>query len=99
MSSRNVSWNVVTCEKMMKNAQQKDKKKKKMMIMVIMQMKWLHAAEEVSGVEFSDYISIDLDIAACGILSIEEMCDEETKDNIQADEAEPTPIPSLSWKF
>lgn len=66
----------------------------------------------MSGVEFSDYISIDLDIAACGILSIEEMCDEakyekideeidelivqEAKDNIQADEAEPTPIPSLS---
>lgn len=59
------------------------------------------------SVWFSDYISIDLDIAACGILSIEEMCDEakyekideEAKDNIQADEAEPTPIPSLSWKF
>lgn len=65
---------------------------------------WLRVAEDVSGVKFSDYISIDQDVATCGILSIEEMCDDaknenngkEAEDNVHADEAEPTPVPSMS---
>ncbi|GFT87443.1 hypothetical protein NPIL_184041 [Nephila pilipes] len=65
---------------------------------------WLHVAEDVSGVKFSDYISIDQDVATCDILSIEEMCDnaknknngEKAEDNVHTDEAELTPLPSLS---
>ncbi|GFT84855.1 hypothetical protein NPIL_156371 [Nephila pilipes] len=75
---------------------------------------WLHVADDVSGVKFSDYISIDQDVAKCDIQSIEEMCDDAKNKNngeeaediiicfftiimniIHADEAGPTPVPSL----
>ncbi|GFU33782.1 hypothetical protein NPIL_648221 [Nephila pilipes] len=64
----------------------------------------LRVAEVVSDVKFSDYISIDQDVATCSILGIEEMYDkvkyisngEEAEDNVHSEEAEPTPVQSLS---
>ena len=38
--------------------------------------RWLRVADDVSGVKFSDYIFIDQDVATCGILTIQEMCDD-----------------------
>ncbi|GFU18976.1 hypothetical protein NPIL_381651 [Nephila pilipes] len=65
---------------------------------------WLRVAEDVSGEKLSDYISIDQNVATCSTQSIEEICDdaknknngEEAEDTVLADEAEPTPVPSLS---
>ncbi|GFS33099.1 retrovirus-related Pol polyprotein from transposon RE1 [Nephila pilipes] len=37
--------------------------------------KWLHVVDDMSGVKFSDYISIYQDVVTCGILSIKKMCD------------------------
>ncbi|GFS45258.1 hypothetical protein NPIL_341961 [Nephila pilipes] len=65
--------------------------------------KWFRVAEDVPGVKFSDCISIDQDVATCGILSTEVMCDEcENKNNGEeaeedhANEDNPSPVPSLS---
>ncbi|GFS84331.1 hypothetical protein NPIL_558501 [Nephila pilipes] len=65
---------------------------------------WLRATKVVFTLKFSDYISIDQYIVTCGILGIEEMCDdaknknngEEAEDKVHSDEGEPTPVQSLS---
>ncbi|GFT55464.1 hypothetical protein NPIL_353481 [Nephila pilipes] len=57
----------------------------------------------MSGVKFSDYISIDQDVATCSILCIEEMYDDaknknngEEAEDVHANEAETTPVQNLS---
>lgn len=59
-------------------------------------------AADIGWCIWCDYLSIDQDIVTCGVLNIEKMCDnakrkdQKAEDNVQANEAEPIPVPRLS---
>jgi hypothetical protein len=62
---------------------------------------WVRLGACIAGVNFDAYVSVDQELATCGVLCVEEMCGElgsgSCVEEVQGggDEAEPEPVPSF----
>lgn len=65
---------------------------------------WTQLETGTAGVDFDAYVSVDQELATCGVLSVEEMCEEVASgssmeegqvDSDDNDEVDPKPVPSF----